>query len=246
MKSIESPIKKSDEINHFAHLEKGIQPIRACIMDRFLNHSSEEKNQLNLIKSGADFVDWHSNEFIFNKSSVREKGKTGEWVISYISETDKYSTDYWNCTGVVAVGTRKEDGKQVSLLTHQNPHQFLNDDQKFTEDLSGSLQELKNTCKPGTVDVVILGGNQDFSDDWYIRSISLVDKICKDSLGFTPDVITGPDFSNNGPAQAYFETQTRRLYFARPEQKHNDLNESFSAADVEEKMKSSLKWRGLI
>lgn len=68
----------------------------------------------------------------------------------------KYSYNYVNCIGVVIVGST-EDGDELSIMTHQNPANFLANP-NFGNELRLKCEELKGSIQPGTVDASLFGG----------------------------------------------------------------------------------------
>ncbi|MFH1608766.1 MAG: hypothetical protein ABH951_01965, partial [Patescibacteria group bacterium] len=134
--------------------------------------------------------------------------------------------EYYDCTGVVAIGVDKETGENVSFLSHQNPAFFVenkNERKNFREDFIESMKNLRERCVPSTVDVVIFGGQKekikfnladdgkfikelDYQDeslfvrqefDVYKDSIRYLNYFISNEVGFSPVVMTGPNDNFN-------------------------------------------------
>ncbi|MEK7647199.1 MAG: hypothetical protein AAB378_02375 [Patescibacteria group bacterium] len=224
------------------HLKEGVKPIMACIFDS--ENLSEYRAFEALDQGHALPVD-----YFFRDEMMREKELTnaGEktYVISPNNEQDKFSYGYRNCTGVVVVGRSKENGKEISFMSHEDPQRFLEDvTSKFTVDLKRKISELKALSEDGTVDAVVFGGNYFKSLPDYIKnyldSVKLLDKIIEKELGFSPVVLAGPNVVG-GDQAIYFDTQHRRIYMLKPEdlKKTNVPYMASKARQEEEKWKEA-------
>jgi len=162
----------------------------------------------------------------------RERGLAhGEmaYVLSKVDETNKESRSYGPCTGLAVVGQNKE-GRPISFLSHQTPHTIDAESrfsEQFTHDLDEHLHALKEACKEGTIDVVIVGGStteyrslfgkKKISDATYGRvAHSLTDTVRK-ILMVEPRVF-GPTVNSaesTGITDVILDTQNRRLYIWR-------------------------------
>lgn len=241
------------------HLNEGVKPIIGGIYDR----SKLEEETIKFFKDfekNADFVNFEYTSDDASRNRMFNSGKL-TYVISECNNKNKYSHKYLNCTGVVVVGVDKETGKNISLLSHQNPEAFFKNKivkENFTKDLIEDLDNLINKCIPGTIDAVILGGNEeeisdpDFDEnfrfgiddveilmrdryDSYQDSIKGLNFLISKKLNFTPTVISGPSDNfktSDHSLSVYFDNENRRLYLVRPEQ-HSRNNESFEASQVE-------------
>lgn len=210
--------KKEKNTLKSEHLKEGVKPIMACIFDE--ENPSEKRAFEALDKEHALPVD-----YFFSDELMREKGLTnaGEktYVISPSNEQDKFSYGYKDCTGVIAVGRSKENGKEISFMSHEDPQEFLEDvKSKFMVDLEHKIAGLKALSEEGTVDAVVFGGNY-FKDrpnymKNYLDSIELLNKMIKQGFGFSPVVLTGPNVVGGNQA-VYLETQKRRIHILKPE-----------------------------
>ncbi len=189
-------------------------------------------------------------------SRNEQKGEDGAFVISRIDSENKWSKDYFNCTGVVAVGFDETIGKNISLLSHQNPGKVLQGyhdydrQSEFEKALRASLVEIAQRSKSGTLDVVIFGGMYTQRDigrasenrEQYLRTIPQLEHIIKESTGLDAEVIIGPNASTNPIDEVFLDTERRRLRVVLPEQPlESQANTSFPAATFS---REAEKWRG--
>ena len=260
----ELPKKEKPIILKFEHLSKGFNPIISGLYDRN-NLDKETKYFLDRFKKNAEFINFDYSPTKAKENRMHNSGiKT--YMISSVSEKDKYSSSYFNCTGVIVVGADKETGKNISFLSHQDPEEFLEDKEvgsKFKRDLSKDIDDLKSRCIPGSIDAIFFGGNkEDVSDnapdenfrfgiddiddffkgpfDEYIKSIKYLNYNIKQKIGFSPVVISGPNDNlktNDHSLEVYFDNENRRLYIIKPKQEKNSKNEAFEADKVEEQIK---------
>ncbi|MDD2487665.1 MAG: hypothetical protein PHS92_04840 [Candidatus Gracilibacteria bacterium] len=168
-------------------------------------------------------------------SIVKGEGKH-YYIMSDVSEDDKYSLDYRNCTGVIMTGIDKVSGNNISFMTHQDPVFFLQNQLMFEKDLKQKIDEIKNRAKPGSIDVILFGGWEGgyLEFDEYESSIGLLDKIITKELGKSPMVKPGPAINSAVPTNAYYETKNRQLYITRKESDFPETDESFVAKNVKE------------
>lgn len=230
MSSFESS-QKPEEKNplHNEHLAEDVRPIMASICD-WDNISPDDGSRavLDDINIRGEFVDYDGSLSAAKRKNMIQPSE-GTYVISDCDAKDKFSIKYWNCTGIVLVGTDKESGAQISILTHQNPEKFLGEyEEAFRKDLAGKTAEMVSRSAERSIDAVVFGGNNQY-DGLYEESIEMLTRVCKDTLGFEPVVLTGPNMKNSYGeyASIYLDTQNRRLYFVRPAQDGNRTNGSY-------------------
>ena len=139
------------------------------------------------------------------------------YVISPITEKPLRTRGLRDCTSVVVVGTDAKTGEQISFISHQNPKEFLKDiKDRFTRDFNESLEELKNRCVPGSIDVVICGGrNNPSAVEGYKNSLKTLSSAINERMGFVPTVICGS--KNAGEDDIYFKPKDRQLHIVRPD-----------------------------
>lgn len=227
------------------HLNPNIKPIMACMdstkytdFDYFKKHSLREENN-------TTNVDWHQTSEYFKENNLLNSGLQS-YVISTIDNKNKFSEGFYDCTSLIVSGLDRSTKKLVSFLSHQNPNEFLFRKQiNFKKHLEKILSEIKEKCEPNTIDAIIIGGNylptqkptkSSYSAQKYLGSIKLLSKNTEKILGFKPVVINGPKLSSNSDS-LYFENDTRRLYFLRPEGDHGPDN--FTIDNLKEQSK---KW----
>jgi hypothetical protein len=153
-------------------------------------------------------------------------------------------------------------------MTHENPRLVVDGvKDQFSVELIANLRKICDALEPGTIDAVLYGGNtsSDEKVDQYTDSINTLTDICKSELGFVPAVAMGPNAPiKRGFLHVYLDTQNRRLYMSRPEQKagkernvlgftkrspenpyhnfNNATNHSFSPTDLEKEKKKWQMW----
>ncbi|MEJ0053601.1 MAG: hypothetical protein WDN10_02650 [bacterium] len=179
-------------------------------------------------------VDYYGNTKKWNRFNQLNGGE-GTYVISAIDASNKESKDYLDCTGLAAVGTDKRSGETVSLLTHQDPKQIVQEHRdRYIVDMTSRLMELHDNCSPHSIDVMLFGGAARNSEDMkgYRESIMLLRKLCEKTLGIDPHVVVGPnnpDFNQwDWEVGAVLDTKHRRLYITRaPQDTVRDAETSF-------------------
>lgn len=218
-------------------VEAGYSPIRCSLID-MNNIDAFSKEKIKEIKQNGVHIDFYGNRLYDRLQDVPfYRGLDDSYVISYSNSDNKFSQLYYNCTGVILAGQSKNSSKEFSLLTHQNPYQFLDKRKKdFEKDLKENVDDFLSQVKPESVDAIIFGGSIDLGE--YKDSLKLLNRILKKQLGFEPTVITGPDLTDDNPTSVFFETQTRHLYLVRSEQKENTANQSFIPSDYPEKSRN--------
>jgi len=215
------------------HLNEGVKPIIACV-GTSKEYDLETVEFLDIKRYGFN-VDFKADSRELRSRGLRNAGKE-TYVISTIDSRPKFTEGLFECTSLVAVGTDAEDARSnFSFLTHQVPGSFLIlNKPDFISDLKDRLNELKGACAPGTVDIVIVGGQ---IYEMYEGSIKLLSSVVEDVFGFTPTVIVGP--KGTGRDDVYFDNNDRRLYVIRPDA-GRAFNDSFSAEETPDKIK---EWR---
>jgi hypothetical protein len=131
------------------------------------------------------------------------------------------------------VGTARDAKEEVSFLTHHSPRITAEHYKEgFETGLKTRIENLLATTQPGTVDAVVFGGREERADD-YTEAVYRLDKIISSEAGFSPAVLTGPNFeAHAGETAAYFETQRRRLHLVRPRQSNQRTNISYRPRDI--------------
>ena len=214
-----------------------VGPIIASI-GKLESHQQKSKEWKKLLKQAVN-VDYEAEADILDARQFKNAGKW-TYVFSTIDASPKFSKDYFNCTGIAAVGVDRETGQNVSFLTHQNPQQFLSWKKgDFERDIRTLLGDFKKRIKPGTEDVLVFGGNN-FADailpdksyaDLYQDSISFVSSLVKEELGLDAHVAVGPNMVRGGIA-GLLDTEKRRLYLARPMQVDSSVNIAYSSSEL--------------
>ncbi len=169
-------------------------------------------------------VDYYGSARQWEQLDQKNGGKH-TYVISSIDDHNKSSDKYADCTGIVVVGAEK--GKNISLLTHQDPKPLKIPDvlEQYTHDLTARLEEMRDRAEPGSVDMIIFGGwtVPDY-DAGYKRSVKMLGEIGQKVLGIDPTIVLGPnnvratDTRSIRTVSVTFDTDKRRLYMIRPDQ----------------------------
>lgn len=234
--------KSQSQENKIEHLE-GVKPIVASL-------------ETVEVLEGARFrdVDTEMISLYEKPDSAHEKGyiKNGNegYIISGITDSEKMSFNYAECTGVAVVGIDIDTGENISFLTHQNPSYFLKKHRsEFIQDMRSRLLEVKERCKDGTIDATIFGGRYAYAREYrgskdekifikeYVNSVKLLGRLIDTNLGFSPTVIVTPKFNSSFDA-VVFDTENRRLYLTR-DKGESGFMQSFKAKDVDNEQK---KW----
>jgi len=212
-----------------SHLLTGVKPIFVCegsFKDFKIEDPYPEKGKPYVIDLGLKNpknIDWDMSEQQIIEGNFLNSGKE-TYLISEIDESDKFSRKFIRCIGLVVAGVDKTTGKNISFVSHQDPYSFLlSDKEKFTKDLQQRLGEMKDKCKNGTMDAVMIGGiylsdvqlDQNQVIEHYKDPINLISREVKVTLGFEPIVINGPKTNRKSYDDIYYDNENRRLYFLR-------------------------------
>jgi len=227
------------------NLEKEtFKPIRACIIDLDNIDDHTQKIIGSIRKNGVN-VDFSGSKDFYKKNKIDNKGDY-TYAISDISNQDKFSNRYRNCTGIIAVGEDVKIGEQISFMSHQYPEEILKKHRhEFVKDLVVKIQLMKKITKSGSIDVVMFGGNTTKNDHYikykedYGESVDLINKTLKKNFDISLTVIIGPADLFNSQTSVYLDTSNRRLYILREFQKNNKQNHEYLADDFDEQEK---KW----
>lgn len=227
----------------FSHLEKDFKPIVTCITEVKSGEEGSAFPFKDIARKSSEDVE--NINYSASTNRLRENnilnGGYQTYVISDLNSKDKYSTGMYDCTGIVLVGEDVKTNKNISILTHEDPKQFLKPNlvDSFKEHLILSLEKILNNSKKGSIDVLIVGGHTIGYNgkNNYIESIEFIRQIIKDKLGFDPTVVTGPK-GGTGPSHVYFDNDNRRLHLSMPEQGNNLTLHDFKAENVTEQLKN--------
>ncbi len=229
--------KLHSQENKNKHLNPGVPAIITCLdiaENRNVPPISEEIEQVDLY---CDPEEARRDGFI----------KEGErsYIFSPIDGFSKFSMEYANCTGIVAVGNDRETKENISFMSHQNPgYVFHGEQDVFIRDLNQRLSEIKQRCDVGTVDIVIFGGQymefkdvpsdhemQKYMKGEYLESIKLLSEEIEKNFGFNPVVVAGPKLVA-GHDFVVFNNENRRLYLTRGNT-NDEFTKSFNANEID-------------
>lgn len=194
-------------------------------------------NLSNQNSSSLHNIDYYGSPVRLRELGFKNAGNFS-YVISSVDSKDKYSEQFKDCTGIVAIGLDKKTGEEISFLSHQDPEYFLlkhnNNSEQFLNDLADRLRELKDRSIQGTLDAVIVGGHHFKTDDHsqkkYTDSIELLSKQIAEILGFNPAVLTGPKEKFREESfedKVFLDNKERRVYIMRP-RVGNSTTQSYS------------------
>jgi hypothetical protein len=223
------------------HLAEGIRPIMACVgTSKRYTKEIEAISDAAEIESAGHKIEWYAHPKESKVSGFKTAGER-TYVISTIDGKPKFTKALFACTSIAAVGKDVGSGAELSFLSHQAPKELLEEKNvdKFIVDLRERLEELKERCQPGTIDIVVSGGMV-YNNDSYAESMKILDSVVKEVFGFSPVVIVGPkkrDSSWDQCDNIYLDTANRRLYVVRPS-KSELYNNSFRANEIDEAEKS--------
>jgi len=227
-----NPNKKQEGINHImVCIEVSPNPDKS--LKEFVEQRRKNK-ETNHISYYADSLDLNKQNFL--------NGGNKTYVISTVDSSDKFSSTFRNCTGLLVSGIDKKTGKKISFLSHQEPTTVLTyKKEMFKKHLKDRLDEVKDRCNPGTIDALIIGGNYDSSNSssfftkGYFGTLQLLSNEVKNSLGFDPVVVNGAkrvDGEDVGVYEdsVYLDTENSRAYLFRPKVDYNSRD--FSTENI--------------
>lgn len=217
----------------------------------------EDQYMLDQFPGRAEYVDFYGEGPDFRRR--KQISSWGGYVLSIPSEDDKFSRDYANCSGIVVVGVDAKTGKNLSILTHENPSYIFGDlswADRFKSDLQSVCKMLYDRAEPGSIDAVIFGGDHAFPEQYglsnsapgrkektrhddYIDMVEIVADSIREVCKIEPVVALGPRTLGDGATDAFFDTQHRRLYLTR--KKNPDADQDFPASGVREHMDARLR-----
>jgi hypothetical protein len=231
-----NPIETTPNPLKSEHLTEGVPAIIASV-----GTEDQYTHELDEFKFRGKDVDYYTIKE-FRDEKYLGSNHHG-YVISDVDRDIKYTERLYNCTSLIAVGRDLETDNEISFLTHQDPASVIGEE--FKVDLKKRLQKLKNRSQDGTVDIIIVGG-QNIPDRMqemsYQDSVNTLDKVTRYIFGFAPVVICGPKYPGGQSAydSVYFDTENRRLYVIRPKDV-TVRNDSFVAHELND---VNEKWRG--
>ena len=215
--------QQEDHSSKLKHLEKGIPHIIVCLEDYANPREAKSLKHVQALKNGSQNIKYLSNKEYYREHNISSDPE-GTYAISEVSSENKFSENFLNCTGLVIVGIDKETGDNISIVTHQQSDTTISSE-AFKKHLTEALQKMKQVARKGSIDAVIVGGNDDNDNlEEYKESIKAVTAIAELILGFEPRLATGPKLTaNNEPTNIYFDTEHRRLYLFMPTQEHKKV-----------------------
>lgn len=219
------------------HLAKGFNPIVICVDDiDHYTHSLSDDDIVASIKK-ANHIDYFKNRTTKNGIEALQGPESG-YVISGIDKDSKYTNRLYSCTSIIAVGTDKKTGENISFISHQDPLTAV-ENVNFNNDIKRRVRELQARCQEGSVDIVLVGGQ--IQDEYEDVIYKLSDKI-QEVAGFIP-VVIGPKIDKKRHDNLFFDTKNRRAYLMRNgSQKDNVYNDTFRADNLDDMMS---RWKNV-
>lgn len=170
-------------------------------------------------------VDYYGSKLYAWKHSIvtRKTGDNVNIVISPSDAQDKWSSRYKNCVGYAGIGTDKNTGEKVSVLSHIVPERMRGNSQKSSLRLiRKSLKRLSAVSIEDSLDVVLFGGRvkifvseNDLFE--YRQSMKKISKQVEHTLGIMPKIVIGPATKSDETLflSALIETQKNTLHLYR-------------------------------
>jgi len=233
-KKVESQVKKARLENNTSEV---FPPIRASIIDRWNMNLFSEK-MIKSITKNATHVNWFGTREFLAENNILQR-ENSAYVISSCDEKDKYSTGYFNCTGIVVVGKDLHSEKQLSIMTHWDSREK----EEFGDDLSKAIDNILSKTQEGSINSIVFGGHTNNLETNYKPQVTFIESVFVKKNQKEPTVMTGPAESINNNAKGtagYFDTQNRRLYIVREEQDNYSLNENYLPHEID---KQNKKWQ---
>jgi hypothetical protein len=170
--------------------------------------------------------DWNLNKYKFTWVKKINWISIAWFIISNINSKNKISTNYYNCISVIWCWVDEKTWKNISFLTHQDTSYIENNPtwiEKIKTNLDNTLKELQKKCIKWTIDIVILGWNDD-NLELYTENINLIKKVSLNRLNFKPIVIWWPSMFNSKltwSKSIFFENNIRWIHYFK--EYDNDL-----------------------
>lgn len=170
------------------------------------------KELLNIIVD-AEVIDFKKDYSHLN--SNHKNAGAYSFVISEISDMNKVSKGYCNCTGLVASGISNITGKEISFISHQEPSNILGIYMiPFRLSLELSLNQLMQECIPGSIDIVYLGGEIKNNPKIYEQMTLYINNLVYDIIDLKPAIISEPKSGDYQQDSVVYDTKNRRLYIS--------------------------------
>lgn len=215
------PINRIIENLKPEHLESGFEPIMICVDD--VGHYDKS------LMENAEYVDYFKNK-TDKGNSLQHRDRA--YIISDISPGNKYTNELYSCTSIIAVGSDKQTGENISFMSHQDCV-AVDEYDSFALDIKKRLNELKSKSQEGSIDIVIVGGmvNSKYVAKNYEDTLSKLSAYIKEVAGFDP-IIVGPKEHDFVKDSVLFDDKNRRIYLIRPNN-HKVYNDNFRADDLD-------------
>ncbi len=176
--------------------------IKRIFLDEYKNNFSKEISDI--LSHGQ-----HINYFEKDTTVLDKENIIHWWAYSYlispISEQDKYSLWYQDCQWFSALGISKKNWKNISFFTHQDTKLLLEDKNKREEFFEKTCQQLENLRKQTVSDSIqtaIFWGNGFFIPKhmrdrwhilWYLNGLEIMNNVTQKVLWHYPIILHHPN-----------------------------------------------------
>jgi len=222
-------------------LPPNFSKMREMVSAAYKEPRAPEERPKSVIIPGVDNLDYSADDIDKDRAGLQHAGLS-EYVLSSVNSNDKFSADFYTCIGIVAVGTDRETGENISFALHTPAYQpgdetddlILN---KLAPELEAKLLTLKERCIEGSIDAVMVGGKINFAQSGdldkniYEKTKDFLTSKVESALGIYPVSIAGPKeitdkninsylYLKEGSVRGdefYFDNMKRRLFLLRPD-----------------------------
>lgn len=236
-------------------------PIRAAILDRD-NMTEEDMKTLSEFNTNAEFLAeaGFGSEHRFTSTGINEKNKyskalrmcTGVVAVGKLRDSGK-EVSFMTHNLFPTILRSKRNVKKLSVRNGASEKVAYNDIvRQYGEAFREQLKNFYELVDKDSIDVIGFGGQaygrkgifEDSSWKEYESAIKYQSQLIKEELGSEPTIIAGPQdgptFTGYGETgtDVYLDTQNRRLYIVRSEQKNAKRNENYKPENLEKEKKN--------
>lgn len=133
------------------------------------------------------------------------------YVISSCDARDKYTLSLDTCTSIIAIGTDKKTGEQISIVSHQDPSEFTKKwKSDWEKDIRSSLRQIKERCATESAQCFVVGGLFFEDDKEFTTSEDMINTACRDIFGTRPTRLSEPE-NRTKSLHVFLSTQEKVL-----------------------------------
>lgn len=200
------------------------------------NYISADRDQLSDIR--------HISYESPNVESDTISPKEYTYSIWAISSRSSYSSDFFDCTGLICHWIHKKSNEKISFLTHQDPFKILYSYKvRFISDMEKQLLDILKDTKEWSLSLWVFWWYIAHSDTTfynYSRQLYLLNRIISNILNVRLKVLIGPSSILETKVKDIYELSSHFIYnnesstiqAYKPEQKTPLTNKSFYADEV--------------